>query len=569
MYAIRFLTGSQAGQIVALKFGKNNLGRAPDCEIKIASHSISKQHACLLVTDDKVMLTDLNSRNGTFVKGVKIQTQILAVGVKFALHDIIFDLLKVPSEAELQLSAAPFGARPAPPIAQATFTHGQLSQSTGTYNSPHAMGAHLAHHENASLPTHSHDPFAINSNGQTNGPSSHSTMNGTNSVFDLTQNFKTYIDKIAMPGIYAVVKSVPYRWAIAGLVMAFVISVTALSVIPMLTVTKSAIKSESLRRAKTIARNLAAINRQSILEKNELSISTRSADIEEGVSSSYIISARDGTVIAPSSKRGEFVNKPFVNEAWRKDQESESYIDSSNLGVAIPINYYNPELGSQSVAAYAVVLYDMSAVALSSIQGFSLFIQTLALALLAGGLLFFLLYKVIEEPIKALNSDLDDALREGRDNLQTTFQLPALEALVSNVNSALSRISKNSHDSISPMNAAPNRELEAANIVRMLPIAALTVNAIDERVISTNRKFDNLVGGGLNLLGRPLTDIPDSALQANLTELLPKMRESLGEIALSEIPFFGESYEINGQAVLGTSEPAYFLITLSKSGEGN
>jgi hypothetical protein len=208
----------------------------------------------------------------------------------------------------------------------------------------------------------------------------------------------------------------------------------------------------------------------------------------------------------------------------------------------------------------------MGAQAMSSIQGLTLFVQILAMALISGAVLYFFLFKIIEEPLIALNGGLDEALREGRDDLQTRYRFPVLEALISNINSALSRIGQPS----SQVSMAPvvNREIEATNIVRMLSMPALAVNALDDRVIATNRGFDSLVGGGLNLQGRPLMDIPDVALQANLVDLLPKMRDALGEIAISEIPFVGEKYEVCGQAVMGLSEPAYYLITLSnKSGD--
>jgi hypothetical protein len=554
MYAIRILTGPQAGQILPLKDGKNNIGRSPSCEVKIASSSVSKEHACVLVIDDKLILSDLNSRNGTFVNGVRIQNQRIEPGDKFALHDVLFDILKVPDGATLMPPRQAYQAAmhaPAPAWAGAAAVRLQEH---------HAAVAQAHDHVNP------HDFAQDELAAQAAGDEHPQPKYSAGSVQDLINNFKVYIDHVAMPGVYALVQSLPYRWALGALVAIYVVAVTALSVVPMMSVTKSAIRTESLRRAKTIARNLAAANRQAVLEKNELALTTRPADVEEGVSASFIISAEDGTVIAPSSKRGEFVNKPFVNTAWRnKGEESESFIDNSSLGVAIPITYYNPSTSNQSTAAFAIVLYDMGALAMSSIQSLSLFIQILALALLTGALLYFFLYKIVEEPIRNLNAALDDALREGRDDLQTKYRFPALESLASNINSALSRIVNLPPDQMA-MAPVVNRDLEAANIVRMLPVAACAVNAIDDRVIATNTTFDKLIGGGVNLPGRPLTDIPDPALQANLTDLLPRMRSSLGEIALSEIPFFGNKYEICGQAVMGTSDPAYFLITLHQQG---
>ena len=53
MWAIRILSGAQAGQIYPLKMGKNAIGRAPQCEIKIQANGVSKEHAQIFLTDDK------------------------------------------------------------------------------------------------------------------------------------------------------------------------------------------------------------------------------------------------------------------------------------------------------------------------------------------------------------------------------------------------------------------------------------------------------------------------------------------------------------------------------------
>lgn len=558
MWAIRILSGTQAGQVFPLKPGKNTVGRAPGCEIKINSVGVSKAHAAILVTEDKLILTDLNSRNGTFVNGVRIQNQILGNGDKIGLHDVMVDVVPLPKGAQANQphfhgaggyqSAMPsWAGNAALRLQQQQYQQAHQQFGMDPHAQPHMQLAHETHPPIPDIP-----PAAQMSAG---------------SINDLFGNVKIYIDNVAMPGVYQVAQSMPYRWALAAMVGLFIVAVTALSTIPMVSVTKSSIRQESVRRAKTIARNLAATNRTAILEKNEVAVTVRAAELEEGVTDALIISAKDGTIIAPANKRGELANKPFVNQARREERETDGFIDDSNLGVAVPITYFNPEIGNQSVIAYAIVLYDMGALAMNSSQTLSLFIQTLAIALLAGAILYFFLVKLVEHPLVAMNLQLDDALRDGRDDLTTDYRYPVLEALVSNVNSALSRIGRGNDGNI-PLNVVVNRDIEATNIVRMLPVAAVTVNAIDERVIATNPAFDHLIGGGLNLQGRPLTDIPDIALQENLRDLLPRMRSSMGEIALSEIPFSGEKYEVNGQAVMGNSDPAYFLITLHRLGEG-
>ena len=546
MWAIRFLSGSQAGQIFPLTSGNHRLGRATSCEIKINSGSVSKEHAAVLVTGDKIILTDSNSRNGTFVNGVRIQHQRLNLGDKITLHELLLDVIQISDQ--MNIDNRPLipqgGVYSAPPPSwsgnAAYQMQQQQSQPAGSHESQlHAMG------DNSSPP-----------------PSQQMSAASLAAVF---HNFQIYIDSVAMPGVYALVKSMPFRFAIAALVSIYVIIVTALSTIPVVNTTKQNIKMESIRRARTIVRVMAASNRQAAIEDNETRMSVRQAELEEGITTAVIIRAKDGTIMAPANKRGEFVNKPFVNKARREEKEIAEFIDDSNLGVSIPISIYSAESGNQTVIAYAIVLYDMGSLAINASQTFSLFIQTLAIALIIGFVLYFFLFKIIENPIDALNMNLDDALREGRDDLTTDYKMPPLDRLITNINSALTRIDRSG--GAQQVGAVVNRDIEAANIMRILHSSALVVNAIDERVIATNEPFDRLIGGGVNLMGRPLTDIPDVALQENLRDLIPRMRASVSEIALGEIPFAGSKYEISGQAIMGVDEPAYYLIVINPKGD--
>ena len=556
MWAIRILSGSQAGQIFPLSAGKLIIGRAPSCELKIDSNSVSKEHAAILVTGDKVILSDLNSRNGTFVNGVRIQNLRINLGDKISLHDILLDVLRVPDVMANSGPVMPTGGiYPTPPPAWAgnaamQLQYQQNSQPQATnYSQPSVISQSAPHAVGHASSQPAHAPTAMNAT----------------SLGALFYNFKIYIDNVAMPGVYVLAQATKFRFAIGGMLLAYAIIATALSTIPVVTTTKNNIRQESLRRAKTIARNMAANNRAPLIEHNDVQLSVRAAELEEGITLAVLVSAKDGTILAPASKRQEFVNKPFVNRARREEREVAEFLDDSTLGVSIPISVYRAENGDQTVIAYAVVLYDMGALAMNTTQTLVLFMQDLLIAILVGLVLYFFLYKVIEHPLELVNTQLDEALREGRDDLKTEYQYPALERLVSNINSALSRIG--SGDPNKPVAFVANRDVESTNVVRMLTAAALAVNAVDDRVIASNSAFDKLVGGGVNLQGRSLTEIPDVALQENLRDLLPRMRANLGEISLSEIPFAGEKYEICGQAVMGNAEEAaYFLIVINPLG---
>jgi pSer/pThr/pTyr-binding forkhead associated (FHA) protein len=65
---------------VTLKPEENRIGRIPLNDIVLDVEQVSRVHASITVESAFVTLTDLGSRNGTFVNGVKVETQVLANG---------------------------------------------------------------------------------------------------------------------------------------------------------------------------------------------------------------------------------------------------------------------------------------------------------------------------------------------------------------------------------------------------------------------------------------------------------------------------------------------------------
>lgn len=66
------LTGTMSGQLYKLQRGTTLLGRGSNTEVRIADDGVSRHHARLRVETDRIYLEDLDSRNGTFVNGAKI-----------------------------------------------------------------------------------------------------------------------------------------------------------------------------------------------------------------------------------------------------------------------------------------------------------------------------------------------------------------------------------------------------------------------------------------------------------------------------------------------------------------
>lgn len=60
-------------------FVKYFLGRGKENDFIIDDMSVSNKHASIEIVDDKYIISDLNSRNGTFINGVKIQKKVISL----------------------------------------------------------------------------------------------------------------------------------------------------------------------------------------------------------------------------------------------------------------------------------------------------------------------------------------------------------------------------------------------------------------------------------------------------------------------------------------------------------
>lgn len=69
-----------------------SVGRDPKCEIVIASPRVSREHAAILVDEETVLITDLNSSNGTFFNGERIMKHTVSDGdvVQFGNEKVTF-----------------------------------------------------------------------------------------------------------------------------------------------------------------------------------------------------------------------------------------------------------------------------------------------------------------------------------------------------------------------------------------------------------------------------------------------------------------------------------------------
>ena len=94
------------GQSIALGTGKVDLGRHPDCGLVLTGKSVSRRHAELEITEDEVWVFDLDSANGVFVNGHRIDgRRKLAAGDQLVIANHVMELRQT-SPSQMMRSAS-------------------------------------------------------------------------------------------------------------------------------------------------------------------------------------------------------------------------------------------------------------------------------------------------------------------------------------------------------------------------------------------------------------------------------------------------------------------------------
>jgi transcriptional regulator with PAS, ATPase and Fis domain len=82
------------------------IGQSPECDLVLADPKVSRRHCELRLTDKGVLLEDLDSRNGTFLRDVRVVEVFLPPSVPATLGDCTLIVQPAGGSAVLPLSAA-------------------------------------------------------------------------------------------------------------------------------------------------------------------------------------------------------------------------------------------------------------------------------------------------------------------------------------------------------------------------------------------------------------------------------------------------------------------------------
>jgi len=75
---------------IELRPGITILGRRPDCDVRISTQYVSRKHARIVCQDEKTVIQDLGSANGTFINSKRIIEAAINAGDQLMVGATVF-----------------------------------------------------------------------------------------------------------------------------------------------------------------------------------------------------------------------------------------------------------------------------------------------------------------------------------------------------------------------------------------------------------------------------------------------------------------------------------------------
>ena len=114
---LKVLSGSHEGRELSVSGEKFLIGRSESCQLRPKSESVSRKHCIIVLKDNRVLIQDLKSRNGTYVNDKRLPTdkaKVLSGGDHLRVGKLNFEVViehglqapKKPEVADMSDAAA-------------------------------------------------------------------------------------------------------------------------------------------------------------------------------------------------------------------------------------------------------------------------------------------------------------------------------------------------------------------------------------------------------------------------------------------------------------------------------
>lgn len=386
----------QNGQVVLgqdFADGTYRIGRASNCEVRLTSTRVSKEHALLVVKGDRAAIVDLGSSNGVFVNGVLIKKQRIEAGDDVRVGD--FRVRVAPPGAALRT----------PPRSRAGEAVGGVSGNLAYATSP------------------SEEPAAAELNPQ--------------------EKFLNLIDQKVLVPFYGAMTTWDWRWILGAILMASLVLSVLLSVIPVVRWGKIATTREALNRAHAIIGQTVRENYRILSKTNDFTrLTVEAAESEVGMLSVFVIDPKTKGILAPTKLFNKSVTDVYTLLALKKILDGKEEMvsveqDSNTYIVAQPIYLFSQEANDRVLQAVVAGVFQVTTGITSTYEPL---VEASLFAVLVSLAAFFLIYKMVVYPIAQLQEQLDAALKGEDVTISSDVKFPELQGLAQVMNFSISRM---------------------------------------------------------------------------------------------------------------------------------
>jgi pSer/pThr/pTyr-binding forkhead associated (FHA) protein len=89
-------SGSHEGKEIGISSEKFLIGRSESCQLRPKSESVSRKHCIIVLKENRVLIQDLKSRNGTYVNDKRLpvdKAKVLKAGDMLRIGKLLFEVL--------------------------------------------------------------------------------------------------------------------------------------------------------------------------------------------------------------------------------------------------------------------------------------------------------------------------------------------------------------------------------------------------------------------------------------------------------------------------------------------
>lgn len=523
----------QNGEVIEtleLGEGSHKIGRDSSAKICLKSTQVSKNHALLVIKDDKAAIVDAGSSNGVFVNGILVKKQ------RFGKGDVI-------AIADFQIRLA-LNRKKMPSAASVPQNDGNLAMKMDFESMPQ---------EQVEAQVAKKKPVEV------------------------------LEEKVLLPFLQ-IIRLYDWRTVLAGILGLTLVLSVLLSIVPLVRWGQAVTTKEALGRAHSVLNQAVRENYRVLTKGNDNSkLTTDVVEKSDGFLDCYIVEAENKTVLAPSRFFNRSVTDPYADRAINKvlnAKEGESTVvsierrDSTTYVVAQPIPYLTTENISEKELPkpYAVIVANFK-IPNSITQIYEPLVEAIIFSVFLSLLAYFLIFKMVSAPVANLSEQLDAALKGEEVTIESTARWNELEGLATVMNFAVGRLKQEGGGKIG---AVSSTDAEAEDTTYLSTIAefekgstdALLVLNANKQVKFVSKIMEDLVGlRGQYAMNQNISDAcKDQSFAGTSIDLCENVLQSLGETQVVNMDINGINRNVVGTGHKNSAGEIRFILITVKLG---